>query len=96
MAAADQPPDGILLPKVRGVEEILSAIDAVGHHADLKLHIQMETNEALEHAMDMARAHGLVASLVFGGFDMAAAVMGQSRRLPACLWCSACAARCHG
>ncbi|MFP6733442.1 MAG: CoA ester lyase [Rhodospirillales bacterium] len=74
VAAADQPPDGILLPKVRGVEEILSAIDAVGHHADLKLHIQMETNEALEHAMDMARAHGLVASLVFGGFDMAAAL----------------------
>lgn len=74
VARAAQPPDGMLLPKVRGVGEILSAIDATGHHAGLQIHIQMETNRALEHAMEIAGAHARVASLVFGGFDMAAAL----------------------
>ena len=74
VAATGQPPDGILLPKVQGVEEILRAAEACAHHENLKLHLQMETNAALENAMDMARAHEWVTSLVFGGFDMAAAL----------------------
>ena len=74
VAASDQAPDGMLLPKVRGVGEIISAIDATGHHENLQIHIQMETSEALEHAMDIGRAHERVASFVFGGFDMAAAL----------------------
>ena len=75
VAAAERAPDGILLPKVRGVDEIRSALNTLaGRHAGVQLHIQMETNEALENAMPIARADGAVASLVFGGFDMAAAL----------------------
>jgi (S)-citramalyl-CoA lyase len=74
VTATDSPPDGILLPKVQGTGEILSAIDATSHHAGLQFHIQMETNGALEHAMEIGRAHARVTSLVFGGFDMAAAL----------------------
>ena len=74
VAATAQPPDGILLPKVRTVDEILSAAEACANHDNLKIHLQMETNAALENAFAMARGHERVASLVFGGFDMAAAL----------------------
>ncbi len=71
-ATAESAPDGILLPKVKSPEEVVIALDVLGpKHPQVKLHIQMETVEALEHAHAIARAPG-VASLVFGGFDMAA------------------------
>lgn len=73
VAAAENPPDGILLPKVETADEVRIALDVAGRkHADLRIHIMMETNAALENAMHIARAAPSVASLAFGGFDMAA------------------------
>jgi len=71
-ARAASAPDGILLPKVKTADEARIALDVLApNHPGVKLHIQMETAEALENATAIAATPG-VASLVFGGFDMAA------------------------
>jgi len=71
-AQAESAPDGILLPKVKSADEAEIALDVLApKHPDVKIHVQMETVEALEAAFVIANTPG-VASLIFGGFDMAA------------------------
>jgi citrate lyase beta subunit len=71
-ATASSAPDGILLPKVKSADEARIALDVMApKHPGVKIHIQMETVEALEAAHEIANTPG-IASLVFGGFDMAA------------------------
>jgi len=73
LAGANRAPDGVLLPKVRAAEEVVIARDILApRHPELRLHIQMETTDALERAHDIARACPEVTAFVFGGFDMAA------------------------
>jgi citrate lyase beta subunit len=73
LAGATAAPDGVLLPKVTAAEEARIARDILAPaHPGIRLHIQMETTDALEHAHAIARACPEIASLVFGGFDMAA------------------------
>lgn len=75
LAEAPSAPDGILIPKVKSAEEIRIARDMLGPiHPDLKFHIQIETNEGLKNAHEIAKASHKVGSLVFGGFDMSAAL----------------------
>lgn len=73
LAQSDAAPDGILMPKVEAAEEVRIARDLLGaKHPNLKFHVQLETVRALEACHEIARAVPEVASLVFGGFDMAA------------------------
>ena len=73
LAAAKGGPDGVLLPKVRAAEEVVIARDVLmPAHPNIRLHVQLETPEALEQVHAIARACPELASLVFGGFDMAA------------------------
>jgi citrate lyase beta subunit len=71
-ATADSAPDGILLPKVKTADEAAIALDALApRHPSVKVHVQLETVDGLDNVQAIARTPG-VASLVFGGFDMAA------------------------
>src|SRR5688500_7026248 len=50
LAAAKAAPDGVLMPKVRAAEEARIARDILAPaHPQIRLHIQLETTDALEH-----------------------------------------------
>lgn len=69
----DTPPPALMLPKVRTPDEIRwldNLLTERGH--DTRLHVIIETNQALEAAHDIARASLRVDALFFGGVDMAA------------------------
>ena len=71
--ATDTPPPALMLPKVRSPDEIVwldGILGEAGH--DLRLQVIIETNAALEAALDIARASPRVDALLFGGVDMAA------------------------
>lgn len=71
--AAETPPPGLMLPKVRSPDEIRWLDDLLterGHPT--RLHVIIETNAALEAAMEIARASDRIDALFFGGVDMAA------------------------
>ncbi len=67
------PPDGFMLAKVKSHGEIVMMDDLlVEAGAQSVLHVMIETNDALEHAFQIAMASQRVQSLVFGAIDMAA------------------------
>ena len=71
--ATDTPPPALMLPKVMSPDEIVWLDDLLterGHHT--RLHIIIETNQALEAAYDIAHASKRIDALFFGGVDMAA------------------------
>ena len=71
--ATDTPPPALMLPKVMSPDEIVWLDDLLterGH--DTRLHIIIETNQALEAAYDIAHASKRINALFFGGVDMAA------------------------
>ena len=71
--ATDTPPPALMLPKVMSPDEIIWLDDLLterGH--DTRLHIIIETNQALEAAYDIAHASKRIDALFFGGVDMAA------------------------
>ena len=71
IAAKQRVPDGILIPKVKSAEEVRIICDLIGPmHPGLGLHLQIETNDGLENAREIAKASHKVKSVVFGGFDM--------------------------
>ncbi len=69
----DTPPPAVMLPKVMSPDEIVWLDDILTERAhDIRLHIIIETNAALEAAHDIARASPRIEALFFGGVDMAA------------------------
>ena len=71
--ATDTPPPALMLPKVMSPDEIVWLDDLLterGHNT--RLHIIIETNQALEAAYDIAHASKRINALFFGGVDMAA------------------------
>ena len=71
--ATDTPPPALMLPKVRSPDEIVWLDGILGEKGhDLRLQVIIETNAALEAALDIARASPRVDALLFGGVDMAA------------------------
>ena len=71
--AAPSPPPALMLPKVRTADEVRWLDDLLAERGhDTRLHIIIETNEALEKAHDIARASPRIDALFFGGVDMAA------------------------
>ena len=72
--ATDTPPPALMLPKVMSPDEIVWLDDLLTErgHDDVRLHIIIETNAALECAYDLAQASSRIDALFFGGVDMAA------------------------
>jgi (S)-citramalyl-CoA lyase len=63
----------IMLPKVKGPEEVRNLSDLLDEYKlPTRLHVIVETNEALEAAVDIGRASARIEALFFGGVDMAA------------------------
>ena len=70
---APQPVPVIMLPKVKGPEEVRNLGDLLAEYKlPTRLHVIIETNEALEAAYEIARASARIEALFFGGVDMAA------------------------
>jgi (S)-citramalyl-CoA lyase len=70
---SEQAIEAVMLPKVKGPEEVrnLSAL-LTEYRKTTRLHVIIETNEALEAAHEIAQASDRVEALFFGGIDMAA------------------------
>jgi (S)-citramalyl-CoA lyase len=67
------PVDVVMLPKVKGPEEVRNLADLLTEYGrDTRLHVIIETNEALEAAHLIAQASDRIEALLFGGVDMAA------------------------
>lgn len=66
-------PAGLMMPKVRAADDV-RLLDEVLTEAGspILLHVIIETNDALEHAFEIARASERVATLLFGGVDISA------------------------
>jgi (S)-citramalyl-CoA lyase len=70
---AESPIPVVMLPKVKGPEEIRNLSDLLTEYKlPTRLHVIIETNEALEAVADIARASDRIEALFFGGVDMAA------------------------
>jgi (S)-citramalyl-CoA lyase len=73
LIAAPHPVPAIMLPKVKGPEEVRNLADLLAEYKlATRLHVIIETNEALEAAHDIARSSDRIEALFFGGVDMAA------------------------
>jgi (S)-citramalyl-CoA lyase len=65
--------EAVMLPKVKGPEEVRNLSDLLDEYRKpTRLHVIVETNEALEAATHIAQASGRVEAIFFGGVDMAA------------------------
>jgi (S)-citramalyl-CoA lyase len=65
--------EAVMLPKVKGPEEVRTVADLLTEYRKAtRLHVIIETNEALEAAHHIAQASDRVEALFFGGVDMAA------------------------
>lgn len=71
--ATKTPPPALMMPKVRTPDEVvmLDQLLSEAEH-DTRLHVIIETNEALEAAWDIAKCSTRIDALFFGGVDMAA------------------------
>ncbi|MBA4279614.1 MULTISPECIES: aldolase/citrate lyase family protein [Burkholderiales] len=70
---APEPIAAVMLPKVKGPEEVRSLSDLFTEYKlSTRLHAIIETNEALEAAYEIGRSSDRVESLFFGGVGMAA------------------------
>lgn len=65
--------DAVMLPKVKGPEEVRNLSELLTEYRkSTRLHVIIETNEALEAAHQIARSSDRIEALFFGGVDMAA------------------------
>lgn len=70
---SDSPPPALMLPKIKSPDEIRVHEELLsGRHSGVRFHVIVETNEALESCLDIARSSDRIDSLLFGGVDMAA------------------------
>lgn len=70
---APHPVEAVMLPKVKGPEEVRNLSDLLDElKLGTRLHVIIETNEALEAAVEIARSCDRIDALFFGGVDMAA------------------------
>jgi len=71
---SDNPPPSIMIPKIRSAEEVqlIDTLLAVGAARSVRFCVIVETNQALERAVDIARASSRVDSMILGAVDMSA------------------------
>lgn len=73
LIAAPDPVPAVMLPKVKGPEEVRNLSDLLDEYKlPARLHVIIETNQALEAAHAIAGASPRIEALFFGGVDMAA------------------------
>lgn len=73
LTAASEPVAAVMLPKVKGPEEVRNLSDLLDEYKlATRLHVIIETNQALEAAYEIAGASPRIEALFFGGVDMAA------------------------
>ncbi|MDD9856969.1 MAG: CoA ester lyase [Gammaproteobacteria bacterium] len=81
--AAEAPPPALMLAKVKSPDEIAWLDDLLSERGHAcRLHIIIETNQALEAAHDIAHASARIDALFFGGIDMAAELRCKSEWRP--------------
>jgi len=67
------PPDALMLPKVESADEVRIVAALLQRAArPVALHVIIESNAGLEHALSIAGASATIRSLLFGAVDMAA------------------------
>lgn len=71
---SDSPPPSIMIPKIRSAEEVqlIDTLLSTGPARDIRFCVIVETNQALECAVDIARASDRIDSLILGAVDMSA------------------------
>jgi (S)-citramalyl-CoA lyase len=70
---SEQVVESVMVPKAKGPEEVRNLADLLAEYRkETRLHVIIETNEALEAAPEIARATDRIEALFFGGVDMAA------------------------
>jgi len=73
LVEAVDPIEAVMLAKVKGPEEVRNLADLLDEYKiPTRIHVIIETNEALEAAYEIARASNRIEALFFGGVDMAA------------------------
>ncbi len=81
--AADHAPPALMLPKVKSADEIRGLDELLSEHSlPTRLHIIIETNQALEAAYDIAHASDRIDAMFFGGVDMAAELRAKNAWQP--------------
>lgn len=72
--ASDSPPPAIMIPKIRSAEEVqlIDALLSSGAARQIRFCVIIETNQALERALEIARASPRIDSLILGAVDMSA------------------------
>lgn len=79
----DSPPPALMIPKVKTPEEIVlldNLLSENGHKC--RLHVIIETNEALENAYKIAKCSERIDALFFGGVDMSAELRCENKWEP--------------
>ncbi len=68
------PPPSIMIPKVRSPEEVqlIETLLSVGAARNVRFCVIVETNQALERAVDIARSSDRIDSMILGAVDMSA------------------------
>jgi citrate lyase beta subunit len=76
---ADAPPPSIMIPKVKSAAEIelIDALLSTGATRAIRFCVIIETNQGLEHALDIARASPRIDSMILGAVDMSAELRCQ-------------------
>lgn len=71
---SDNPPPSIMIPKIRSAEEVqlIDTLLSSGPARTIRFCVIVETNQALERAIDIARASERIDSLILGAVDMSA------------------------
>lgn len=74
IVASPAPPPALMLPKVRSAEEVqlIDALLSSPSTQHIRYCVIVETNQALERVLDIARASDRIDSLILGGVDMSA------------------------
>jgi citrate lyase beta subunit len=74
MIESDSPPPSIMIPKIRSAEEVqlIDTLLSTGPAREIRFCVIVETNQALERAIEIACASERIDSLILGAVDMSA------------------------
>ncbi|HEU5284724.1 MAG TPA: CoA ester lyase [Burkholderiales bacterium] len=76
---AEAPPPSIMIPKVKSAAEIqlIEALLSTGPAREIRFCVIIETNQGLEHALEIAQASPRIDSMILGAVDMSAELRCQ-------------------
>jgi citrate lyase beta subunit len=71
---SESPPPSIMIPKIRSPEEVqlIETLLSAGAARNVRFCVIVETNQALENAVDIARSSERIDSMILGAVDMSA------------------------